>query len=88
MGFISQRRREVNGLEGEHDIKPDKIIIMSKDRLQQILVDLIIVSRKKFEFCNQSGSRLVILKEKRINTQKYFSNYMNEKRMGTCSHLL
>ena len=39
---------------------------MSKDRLRQILVDLIIVSRKKVEFGNQSGSRFIIVKRREL----------------------
>ena len=37
----------MNRAENQHDIKPDKVIIMSKDRLQQILVNLIIVNKRR-----------------------------------------
>ena len=67
---MEEGRRWKSGVEKEwirrksgEDIKPDSPIIVSKDRLQQILVNLIIVNNK------------------RINTQKYFSNYMKEKRV-------
>lgn len=69
----------------EHDIKPDRLIFMSKDRLQQILVDLIIVKEKRVYV---GAPNSIIVSNKRINTQKYFSNYMKEERMGTNSHIL
>ena len=45
----------------EHDVKPDRLII---------------VSRKKFEFCNQSGYRFIIVNREKISNPRGFGKIL------------
>ena len=42
-----ERSGRSGGEESGNDVKPDNTMIMSKDRLQQFLVNLIIVSKER-----------------------------------------